>query len=64
MHHKQQSELLVHISPPPLSPVKNPRPAYHQRPQQTTVQVLNTARRVTVKDVFPCDCVHEIHDAP
>lgn len=43
MHHKEQSKLLLHVNPLSVGPIaaKSTGPAYHQRPQETTVQILN-----------------------
>lgn len=44
MHHKEQSKLLLHVNPlsvGPLTALQCTGPAYHQRPQETTEQILN-----------------------
>ncbi|KAF3840792.1 hypothetical protein F7725_006654 [Dissostichus mawsoni] len=49
MHHKEQSELLLHVIPQsvgPLASLQSPRPADHQRPQKTTVQILKINRGI------------------
>lgn len=43
MHHEEESKLDLHITPlsvGPLTAAQSTRPAYHQRPEEATVQIL------------------------
>lgn len=44
VHHKEQRKLIVHVaslSVGPLTTLQSTGPTYHQRPQETTVQILS-----------------------